>query len=45
MSWVIRVVHLVIVLCVLGGALVALHVSEVIDLYEVFERLREVAAG
>ena len=44
-SWASRMVQLVIILGVVGGALIFLHVFEFVDLYEMIERLRGFAAG
>ena len=38
-------IQLVILLGVVGGALIVLHVFEIVDLYEMIERLRGFAAG
>ena len=44
-SWVSRIIQLVILLGVVGGAMIVLHVFEIVDLYEMIERLRILVAG
>ena len=38
-------VQLVIILGLVGGTLIVLHVFEIVDLYEMIERLRGFVAG
>ena len=44
-SWVSRMIQLAILLGVVGGAIIVLHVFEIVDLYEMIERLRGLVAG
>ncbi len=44
-GWASRMGQLAMILGLVGGALIVLHVFEIVDLYEIIGRLRGLVAG